>query len=363
MAYFQLQPAEMELQELADSYWKEAGERERSLEAAAYEAGEAIRKGEHTLSNLEAIVRWKSERMVHYLIGNSDESIRAALAVAAEPSAKAEDAVNALVSLRGVDIAIASAVMSAIYPERYAVLDFRALEALGHARHDVGFYTEYKRAKASGGLRDCEGARRSAGAHGSARAGARAVAMVADPCRRADAAVAPCCAMPQSGEIKIESVSNSFEIGPVQVGAGQLFLIAGPCVIESEAHVRTMAEAIQRITADLGIPLHLQSQLRQGQPHQREELSRAGTGRGHAHPGPAGEGYGPAGADRRARAGPLRSGRRGRGRAADSRLSLPPDRSAGGRGQDGPRRQHQEGPVCGAVGHDAPGRKGALDGQ
>jgi 2-dehydro-3-deoxyphosphooctonate aldolase (KDO 8-P synthase) len=40
----------------------------------------------------------------------------------------------------------------------------------------------------------------------------------------------------------------------VHVGAGQLFLIAGPCVIESEAHVRTMAEAIQRITSDLGVP-------------------------------------------------------------------------------------------------------------
>jgi len=49
-------------------------------------------------------------------------------------------------------------------------------------------------------------------------------------------------------------VSQSFEIGPVHVGGGQLFLIAGPCVIESEAHVRTMAEAIQRIAADLGIP-------------------------------------------------------------------------------------------------------------
>lgn len=53
---------------------------------------------------------------------------------------------------------------------------------------------------------------------------------------------------------KIAFVSNSFEIGPVHVGAGQLFLIAGPCVIESETHVRTMADAIQRITADLGIP-------------------------------------------------------------------------------------------------------------
>jgi len=49
-------------------------------------------------------------------------------------------------------------------------------------------------------------------------------------------------------------VSHEFEIGPVHVGAGRLFLIAGPCVIESEAHVRKMADAIQRITSDLGVP-------------------------------------------------------------------------------------------------------------
>jgi 2-dehydro-3-deoxyphosphooctonate aldolase (KDO 8-P synthase) len=49
-------------------------------------------------------------------------------------------------------------------------------------------------------------------------------------------------------------MSKSFEIGPVRVGDGGLFLIAGPCVIESEAHVRRMAEAIQRITSDLGVP-------------------------------------------------------------------------------------------------------------
>ncbi|MEO6965007.1 MAG: 3-deoxy-8-phosphooctulonate synthase [Acidobacteriaceae bacterium] len=47
---------------------------------------------------------------------------------------------------------------------------------------------------------------------------------------------------------------HEFEIGTVQVGSGKLFLIAGPCVIESEAHVRTMADAIQRVTSDLGIP-------------------------------------------------------------------------------------------------------------
>lgn len=50
------------------------------------------------------------------------------------------------------------------------------------------------------------------------------------------------------------SKTNEFEIGNVPVGAGKLFLIAGPCVIESEEHARKMADAIQRIAADLGIP-------------------------------------------------------------------------------------------------------------
>ncbi len=45
-----------------------------------------------------------------------------------------------------------------------------------------------------------------------------------------------------------------FEIGNVPVGAGRLFLIGGPCVIESETHARSMAEHIGRIAADLRIP-------------------------------------------------------------------------------------------------------------
>jgi 2-dehydro-3-deoxyphosphooctonate aldolase (KDO 8-P synthase) len=49
-------------------------------------------------------------------------------------------------------------------------------------------------------------------------------------------------------------VTNPFDIGSVPVGRGQLFLIAGPCVIESEAHARKMADAIQPIAASLGIP-------------------------------------------------------------------------------------------------------------
>jgi 2-dehydro-3-deoxyphosphooctonate aldolase (KDO 8-P synthase) len=47
---------------------------------------------------------------------------------------------------------------------------------------------------------------------------------------------------------------HPFDIGSVPVGRGRLFLIAGPCVIESEAHARAMADAIGRIASDLGIP-------------------------------------------------------------------------------------------------------------
>jgi hypothetical protein len=143
VAYFQLQPSEADLQELAEQYWQKAGEKQHQLEKAAFEAGEAIRNGDYSLANLEAIVRWKSERAVQYLIGNSNEKIRRALAVAASPESTTDAAVKALLDLHGVDITVASAVLAAIYPERYTVLDFRTLEALGHARHDVHFYEEY----------------------------------------------------------------------------------------------------------------------------------------------------------------------------------------------------------------------------
>jgi 2-dehydro-3-deoxyphosphooctonate aldolase (KDO 8-P synthase) len=48
---------------------------------------------------------------------------------------------------------------------------------------------------------------------------------------------------------------RSFEIGKIRFGAKTpLFLIAGPCVIESEAHAASMAERIAAITSELGIP-------------------------------------------------------------------------------------------------------------
>jgi 2-dehydro-3-deoxyphosphooctonate aldolase (KDO 8-P synthase) len=45
------------------------------------------------------------------------------------------------------------------------------------------------------------------------------------------------------------------KLGALRLGGGNpLFLIAGPCVIESEAHARGMAERVARIAADCGVP-------------------------------------------------------------------------------------------------------------
>jgi 2-dehydro-3-deoxyphosphooctonate aldolase (KDO 8-P synthase) len=49
-------------------------------------------------------------------------------------------------------------------------------------------------------------------------------------------------------------MSVSFQIDNVRVGAGGLFLIAGPCVIESEEHAMFMAEVIKGVTRSLNFP-------------------------------------------------------------------------------------------------------------
>ncbi|HXP45556.1 MAG TPA: 3-deoxy-8-phosphooctulonate synthase [Candidatus Acidoferrales bacterium] len=48
---------------------------------------------------------------------------------------------------------------------------------------------------------------------------------------------------------------SSFQVGDVRIGSGNLFLIAGPCVIESEEHAIRMAEIIKGVTRALGIPV------------------------------------------------------------------------------------------------------------
>jgi len=52
------------------------------------------------------------------------------------------------------------------------------------------------------------------------------------------------------------SNTKTIAIGRLRVGAGQpLVLIAGPCVIESEAHAMKMAERLAKIAAAAKVPL------------------------------------------------------------------------------------------------------------
>src|SRR5437879_6829154 len=49
-------------------------------------------------------------------------------------------------------------------------------------------------------------------------------------------------------------MGEGFQVGNAIIGGGNLFLIAGPCVIESEDHAIRMAEIIKGVTRSLNIP-------------------------------------------------------------------------------------------------------------
>ena len=51
------------------------------------------------------------------------------------------------------------------------------------------------------------------------------------------------------------TTTHEISLGSLALGRGNpLFLIAGPCVIESEAHARMLAERVARTAADAGVP-------------------------------------------------------------------------------------------------------------
>ena len=49
-------------------------------------------------------------------------------------------------------------------------------------------------------------------------------------------------------------MTTTFQLDNVRIGSGNLFLIAGPCVIESEEHALFMAEVIKGVTRSLNFP-------------------------------------------------------------------------------------------------------------
>jgi 2-dehydro-3-deoxyphosphooctonate aldolase (KDO 8-P synthase) len=54
--------------------------------------------------------------------------------------------------------------------------------------------------------------------------------------------------------VKVFCLALSFQVEGIHIGSGGLFLIAGPCVIESEKHALFMAEVIKGVTRSLNVP-------------------------------------------------------------------------------------------------------------
>ncbi len=54
--------------------------------------------------------------------------------------------------------------------------------------------------------------------------------------------------------MRVANLSPSFQVGDVTIGGGELFLIAGPCVIESEEHALKMAQAISAVARQKKLP-------------------------------------------------------------------------------------------------------------
>jgi hypothetical protein len=92
---------------------------------------------------------WKTGgRGISRLHRNTDEEIADALLLAVRAAAD-RSALAVLCGLNGVEVPVASAILTAINPERFTIIDFRALESLGitdrQAYYAIDFFIDYLR--------------------------------------------------------------------------------------------------------------------------------------------------------------------------------------------------------------------------
>jgi hypothetical protein len=111
----------------------------------ALQAGKGISKGRCTRANLKIIFEWKTNgRGRSRLTKNTDKEISDALKLVT--TAKTDRAAIAvLTGLNGVQVPVASAILTAIDPKRFTIIDFRALQALNQKNVlvNINYYLEY----------------------------------------------------------------------------------------------------------------------------------------------------------------------------------------------------------------------------
>jgi hypothetical protein len=94
--------------------------------------GRAARaRGHYTRDEFVTVCRWKTPRSGPLVAENSADVVEALTRVALSDMSSERQRVDALRSLRGVEWATASVLLHLAYPERYPILDKRALHALG----------------------------------------------------------------------------------------------------------------------------------------------------------------------------------------------------------------------------------------
>jgi len=93
------------------------------------ELRQARRRGHITTAELEKICRWKSARAIHHIKKNSAVRVRTATrrALATQDEGRC---LEALMSLDGVSLPMASAVLTLLNPRRYGVIDIRVWQLL-----------------------------------------------------------------------------------------------------------------------------------------------------------------------------------------------------------------------------------------
>ena len=106
-----------------------AGRYDYVSDGGPLQAGKKITMGEYTRTNLEVIFEWKTKgRGRSRLQKNTNAEIADALKLAAD--AKTERAALAvLTGLRGVEVPVASAILTAVYPKRFTIIDFSEYSA------------------------------------------------------------------------------------------------------------------------------------------------------------------------------------------------------------------------------------------
>ena len=129
-----------------DLIWRLAQRYDVQGDAVALQAGGQIRAGDFTRANLIQIFKWKTgARGESRLEKNSDQDIADALKLATMDAKTDRAAMAVLMGLNGVLVPVASAILTAIKPERYTIIDFRTLEALNIKQPylTIDFYLDY----------------------------------------------------------------------------------------------------------------------------------------------------------------------------------------------------------------------------